>query len=145
MAGIDASRVINGTFGSVYINGEWQTNIYTLQADIELQKASIKLCGDRWEHTKVIGLKGTGKITGYKVTSDMIALNMPVTDNTKPPAKCEIIAKLDDPEAYGVERIRLSNVIFDKISMANFEAGKEATEELSFTFEGAELLDPITA
>jgi len=37
------------------------------------------------------------------------------------------------------------NVMFDKIQLADWEAGKEVNEEWAFTFEGYELLDPIEA
>ena len=51
--------------------------------------------------------------------------------------------KLYDPEAFGAERIRLKNVMFDNIDLANWESGKEIEEEWKFTFEEYELLDPI--
>ncbi len=142
---LDASRIINGTFGSVWMDGQWLTNFNHLEANVEVQKAEIKLSGDRWTRRKVTGLNGTGTISGFKVTSDLIQLMAPVADNTKGAVKTEIISKLADPEAYRYERIRLKNVMFDRIQLANWTAGENVTEEWPFTFEEFELLDPIVA
>lgn len=74
-------------------------------------------------------------MSGYKVTSDMIQRGF---------QKFNIIQKLDDPEAYGFERIELKNCMVDRIQLANWTAGEEVVEETPFTFEGYDLLDPIT-
>ncbi len=140
---LDASRVINGTFGSVWMDGAWLTNFNHLEASVEVQKAELKLSGDRWTRHKVTGLSGTGTVSGFKVTSDLITLTAPLGDNARGSVKTELISKLADPEGYGHERIRLKNVMFDKIQLANWTAGENVTEEWSFTFEEFELLDPI--
>ena len=66
-----------------------------------------------------------------------------VATSDQPSYRTELITELDDPEAYGAERIRLMNVMFDNIDLSKFESGKEIDEEWKFTFEGYELLDPI--
>lgn len=131
---LDASRVILGTYGQVFLGGVWQTNLNHLEANVETQKKELNLSGDNWVRHKKGPLKGTGTMSGFKVTSDMIRNGF---------AKTEIISKLDDPEAYGHERVRIMNVMPDKIQLANWTAGNEVTEEIPFTFEGYELLDPI--
>ncbi|GIO93190.1 MULTISPECIES: phage tail tube protein [Paenibacillus] len=133
---LDASRVIMGTYGQAYIDGVWQTHINKLEASVELEKRELKLVGNDWTVHKSGSKKGTGTMSGYKVTSDMIARGF---------TKFDIISKLDDPESYGHERVRLIRCMPDKIQLANWTAGEEVQEETSFTFEGYELLDPITA
>lgn len=133
---LDASRVILGTYGQVFIDGEWQTNVNHLEANVEIQKKELNLSGDSWIRHKKGPLKGTGTMSGFKVTSAMLQRGF---------GKFEIITKLADPEAYGNERIRLMNVMSDKLQLANWTAGEEIKEEISFTFEGYELLDPIVA
>lgn len=139
----DVSRAIDGTFGSVFREGSWLTNFNEMKAEVDIQKAEMKISGDRWVRHKVIGLKGIGSMTGFKVTSDLIALNAPMADNTQGSVKTELVSKLADPEAFGTERVRLIDVMFDKISLANWKAGDVVNEEWAFTFEGFELLDPI--
>ncbi|AWB45321.1 phage portal protein [Paenibacillus sp. CAA11] len=133
---LDASRVILGTYGQAYIDGVWQTHINKLEASVEMEKRELNLCGSDWKVHKSGIKKGTGTMSGYKVTSDMIRRGF---------TKFEIITKLEDPEAYGHERVRLINCSPDKIQLANWTAGEEVQEETTFTFEGYELLDPITA
>lgn len=133
---LDASRTILGTFGQVFIDGIWQTNFNHLEANVEIQKRELNLSGDPWVRHKKGPMKGTGTMSGFKVTSDMVKRGF---------SKFEIVSKLDDPEAYGHERIRLMNVMPDRLQLANWTAGEEVAEEIPFTFEGYELLDPIIA
>ncbi|HOV80757.1 MAG TPA: phage tail tube protein [Bacillota bacterium] len=133
---LDASRTILGTYGQVFIDGIWQTNINHLEANVEIQKRELNLSGDPWVRHKKGPMKGTGTMSGFKVTSEMIQRGF---------SKFEIVSKLADPEAYGCERIRLMNVMPDRLQLANWTAGEEVTEEIPFTFEGYEPLDPIVA
>lgn len=133
---LDASKTIFGTYGQLFADGQWMTNINHLEASVEVQKRELNLSGDLWVRHKRGPLKGTGTMSGFKVTSDMIRRGF---------NKFELISKLDDPEAYGFERIRLTNVMADKVQLADWTAGEEVKEEIAFTFEGYELLDPITA
>lgn len=131
---LDPSRAILGTYGKVFIEGRWQTNVNHLDASVENQKKELNLSGDPWVRHKKGPLKGTGTMSGFKVTSVMIQRGFD---------RFEIISKLDDPEAYGYERIRYMNCMADSLQLANYTAGEEVTEEVPFTFEGYELLDPI--
>ncbi|BFH65084.1 MULTISPECIES: phage tail tube protein [Paenibacillus] len=131
---LDASRVILGTYGQAFIDGVWQTNINKLEASVELEKRELNLVGNDWKVHKTGIKKGTGTISGYKVTSDMIQRGF---------SKFDIISKLDDPESFGHERVLLMRCMPDKIQLANWTAGEEVQEETSFTFEGYQLLDPI--
>lgn len=141
---LDASRVINGSYGEAWHEGKWLTNINKMSAEIEIEKEDIKRSGTRWKGKKVTGISGSGSISGYKVTSELIQKVSAVTNDRKTEYKTELISKLDDPEAYGYERIRLKNVSFDKIPLVGWEVGAIVEEEWPFTFEGYELLDPIT-
>ncbi|MDU2243167.1 MAG: phage tail tube protein [Paenibacillus sp.] len=133
---LDPGRVMMGTFGQIFIEGVWQSNLNHLEASVEAEKKELNLVGTDYTVYKLGRKKGTGTMSGYKVTSDMIARGF---------QKFSIIHKLDDPEAYGFERIQLSNCMVDKIVLANWTAGEEVTEETPFTFESYELLDPIVA
>ena len=54
-----------------------------------------------------------------------------------------IISKLDDPDAYGAERVMLTGVAFDDMTLADWEVGVTGKLESPFTFEGWELVDAI--
>lgn len=142
---MDVERIVNGSYGEMWQDGEHQQNVDNVTADVNIQKTSVKLSGDRWDHHKVVGLDGKGSISGYKVTSKMIQDHQWAEGPRGVPTKTEIITKLDDPEAYGHERVRLKNVKFDKVTLANWKVGEIVKEESPFTFTGYELLDPIEA
>lgn len=133
---LDPGRVIMGTFGQLFIDGVWQSNLNHLEANVEADKRELNLVGTEYTVFKLGRKKGTGTMSGYKITSDMIARGF---------RKFSIIHKLDDPEAYGFERIELVNCMVDKIQLANWTAGEEVVEETPFTFESYVLKDPIVA
>jgi hypothetical protein len=133
---LDASRTILGSYGQVFIDGEWQTNFNRLEANVEMDKKELLLSGDSWKRFKKGPLKGSGTMGGFKVTSVMLQRGF---------GKFEIISKLADPESQGFERIRLKNVLVDGLQLANWKAGEMVEEEVKFTFEEYELLDPIGA
>lgn len=139
----EVERIIDGSFGELWEEGQWQQNINGVTAETAINYAEIKLSGTRWTHHKVIGLSGTGTISGFKVTSKMIQDQAWAAGDRGIPTKTELISKLDDPGAYGSERVRLKNVKFDKVTLANWKAGEEVKEEIPFRFSGFELLDPI--
>ncbi|HEY4391091.1 MAG TPA: phage tail tube protein, partial [Paenibacillus sp.] len=122
---LDPGRIIMGTFGQIFIDGVWQSNLNHLEANVEADKRELNLVGTDYTVFKLGRKKGTGTMSGYKVTSDMI---------TRGFQKFSIINKLDDPEAYGFERIQLNGCMVDKIQLANWTAGEEVVEETAFTF-----------
>lgn len=141
MAGVDPSRTINGTFGSIYLDGKWLTNFTRCEIKDEYEWTELKLSGDRRTKHKLTGVKGSGTIFGYKVTSE---LQKALVDN--PTRSFEIISKLADPEAYGNERVRVSQVKFNTNVIANWETGKVIEEEWPFVYDSEpEFVDPIVA
>lgn len=142
---LDATKTINGSFGTCWHEGNWMTNVTGVEANIEIDKEEVKRAGTRWVGHKTMALTGTGTVSSYKITSQFAKLIAQVTDDTKAPYTTELIVKLADPESYGVERVRLKGVQFDTIPLVNYEVGSIVEEELPFTFAGFEYLDEITA
>lgn len=140
---LDDTRVINGSYGECHCEGNWLMNIYKMSADIEPSYGDVKKSGSRWTGQKLLGLKGTGSISGYKVTSELVQNVARITDDRKTEFVTELISKLDDPEAYGCERVRLKGVKFTKIPIAGWEVGSMVEEEWPFSFTGVEWLDEI--
>ncbi|MGC4375805.1 phage tail tube protein [Fictibacillus sp. Mic-4] len=140
---LDATRTINGSFGEVWHEGKWLTNVQKAEANVEIDKEEVNRSGTRWTGHKVTKLTGTGTVSGYKITSDFIQLIGSVGSDKGKPYVSELIFKLADPESFGAERVRLKGVQFDKIPLGNFEVGKLVEEELPFTFSGYDLLDKI--
>jgi hypothetical protein len=142
---MDAERIVNGSFGELWEDGVWQENINNTTATVTISKNALNLSGTRWQKHKVVSINGAGTVSGFKVTSKMIQANNWLASDRGIPVKTELISKLADPEAHGHERVRLKNVKWDEIQLANWTAGQEVEESTPFTFEGFELLDPIEA
>nr|WP_330372777.1 phage tail tube protein [Lachnoclostridium phytofermentans] len=54
-----------------------------------------------------------------------------------------IISKLDDPDAYGAERVVISNASFDDVTLADWEVAKKGSVEAPFTFTDYDFLDKV--
>lgn len=128
-------RAFYGSFSKMLLDGEWQTNISAVEATVEMSKGEMNVMGSNWTRYKKGQKAGSGSMTGYKVTSKMIQQGFD---------RFELIVALEDPESYGHERVRLMNCMADSISLANVTSGEVIEEETPFTFEGFELLDPVT-
>lgn len=133
---MNADRAFFGSFAKLLKDGEWMTNVHSIEAVVEMEKGELSIMGDNWTRHKRGQMTGTGSITEYKVTSDMIEQGF---------ERFELIISLEDPEAHGHERVRLMNCMVDAIQLAGVTAGEIIEYETPFTFEGFELLDAVHA
>lgn len=142
---LDSTRTIYGNFCEVWHEGQWVTNAQSVEATVEIGTQEITVAGTRWVGYKTTSLTGTGALNTYKINSDFIRLIGSIALEGGKPYVTELILKLDDPEAFGAERIRLKHVQFTTIPLGKFEAGSVVQEELPFTFTGYDLLDVIVS
>ena len=137
-------RVIAGTWGQVWLDGEQVAECYGAQAKVSADKEKVAMCGRLMDAHKVMGLSGTGSLKLHKVSSRMgQLLSQAMKDGSDP--RCTVISKLDDPDAYGAERVALYNVSFDDLTLMDWEAKQLGKVECPFTFEDFEYLDMIQA
>jgi len=133
---LDSSRVCSGTYGRVFKDGNEYPQVSECTIDVEIDMKEVPTVGSEWVGYKNGLKKGSGNLKGWKVTSEMIQQGF---------QKFELLTELNDPEAYGCERIRIKNCRFSKINLANFKPGEVIEEEMPFVFTGYELVDPIVA
>ncbi|MFS0841167.1 phage tail tube protein [Paenibacillus sp. 1P03SA] len=146
MGVLDASRIMNGSFGTVIdANGNWLTNVKSAEATVEINKEEVNRAGTRWVGHKVTSLKGSGTVTGYRVTTELIEAIGSIANDKKGAYVTEIRMKLDDPEAFGAMSVRLKGVQFDQIPLMKYELNSLVEEELPFTFAEYELMDKVKA
>lgn len=139
---VETKRIMNGTFGELWLDGDYVGEVYKAQAKVEFTKEEIKQCGMFFTDDKVVGCRGTGSLTMHKVNSRM-AIKMAQMIRDKKDVRCTLISKLADPDAYGAERISLSGVQFDDITLFDWEAQKPLETETPFIFTGYEYLDKV--
>lgn len=144
MTPLDSTRTISGGFGEVWQDGKWLTNFYEAEVKADVSYDKIKRAGTRKVGNKVGGIEISGSITGYKVTSELVKAAGQVVGDRNEPFVTELIFKLDDPQSYGTERIRVKGVQFTSIPFMNFSHGEVVTQELPFVAEDVEYLSEIT-
>lgn len=137
-----AKRVISGTWGEVWLEGEKVSECYALQAKITYNKEDVALCGQMCTDYKVKSYKGAGSLKMHKVSSRMGRLIGEKIRNGQD-VRFTIISKLADPDAYGAERVVLKNAGFDDLTLADWEADTLGKVEAPFTFSDYEYLDAI--
>lgn len=139
MTQMDETRVISGSFGGIYLNGELKGNFNHCEIKDDYEWTELKLAGGRRTKHKLVGVSGSGTISGYKVTSELQQTLL-----SDPTTQFQVISKLDDPEAYGNERVRVSKVKFTTNNIANWKTGEIIEEEWPFVFDDEpEFVDPI--
>ena len=143
---ITSDRVINGSYGELWIDGEKMAEVYGLDAHMEVLKAEVPICGiSSGVGKKFTGWNGTGSLRFNKVSSTFSKKQAEaIKEGT--PLVSTIISKLADPSVakYGHERLELRQVQFDTISLAQWEAGNLVQQEVPFTFEDFNFLNIIS-
>lgn len=139
-----AKRIISGTFGSIWLDGDEVGECYGVQAKFSFNKEKIALCGQMATDSKITSMEGTGSLRMHKVNSRMSALIGEKVSQGHDP-RFTLIIKLADPDAFGAERVALYNVSFDDETIADWEAGNVGKIEAPFTFTRREFLDIINA
>lgn len=137
-----AKRVISGTWGEVWLDSDKVSECYGLQAKVGFNKEDIALCGQMASDKKVTGIDCTGSLRMHKVNSRMAQVIGQYIRNGRD-IRFTVISKLNDPDAYGAERVVLKNVSFNDLTLADWEAKSPGKVESTFTFTDYEFLDMI--
>lgn len=137
---------ISGKLGECYANidGSMEEMIYLkkIEAKMEKQKKEINVLGYSGSKNKSAGWKGTGTATLYYMTSLFRRLAIEYM-NTGKDFYVDMFVVNDDPSSgAGRQKVWLKNVNFDGITLAMLDVDNtELNEEISFTFDGAELVE----
>lgn len=135
-------NVINGTYGEVWVDGDYMAEVIGLEAKVSLEKTDVNQVGTLAKGYKVTGIDCKGTLKMNKVSSYFIKK---LSNNLKKgkTVSVTIISKLADPDAFGAERVELLGCTFDELTLANWEAKKLGEESIAFTFTDWNLLDVI--
>lgn len=149
---INASHTINGSFGSLSIEGEEIANIMSVEGRAILNRRDIRLAGSRRTGYKAMDVRGEGTFTIYYMTSEFTrharsmfrargsASNLPDLHNLT------MSISLDDPEIIGEqsEELELYHVKLWEIPFG-FSVDDLVTRAIPFTFEDWDVPEEITA
>lgn len=139
---ITANQVLNGTYGTVWINGNLAANIKKFEAKLTLNYEQVDIANDPGEHQKFMGYSGAGTMTFNKVDSSIVAMMHEDILKGKIP-EIMMVGKLGDPQSIGAERVQFNEVTIDEIMLLNFEQKTVMEEEVPFKFASFKMLDLI--
>ena len=140
MSTIDsAKRVMSGTFGELWWDGELIAECDKFSAKYTQNKEEVNLARQKISDTKVMGGQGTGSFRFYKVYSRFRTYADAVLAGED--VRITFVSKLDDPDAYGAERVALYNVSLDEVPLVNWERKTIQRDEVPFTFTSHKFLE----
>jgi len=137
-----AKRILNGTFGQVWLDSDLVSECYGCKLAVKATKEKVHIAGQMAIDTKVTDIELTGSIKLNKCNSRMARL---IGDKIKSghDVRFTIISKVNDPDAYGAERVCVTGVSFDDLTIADWEGGKLSQTECPFTYTDYKFLDLI--
>lgn len=142
MQTFDHNKVIRGTFGKVWVDGERMSNVKSFEAKATIDYEDMDINGDFGQKKRYMGYSIAGTMTLHKFDSFIVnkyhkgVMNGNLPDMT-------IVAAVDDPTGYGAERVALYDVKLDEITLSKFENKTLTEEEVPFTAGSFEFLDLI--
>lgn len=140
MSKIDsAKRVMSGTYGELWWDGELIAECDKFSAKYTQSKEVVNLARQTVEDSKVMGSKGTGSFRVYKVYSRFRDYADAVQSGKD--VRGTFVSMLDDPDAYGAERVAIYNVSLDEVPLVNWERKTIQKDEVPFTFTSHKFLE----
>ena len=144
MEKVKSNKLINGTYGSVWVNNEKWLDVEEFEAKVSIDYEDVNMAGDPATHKKMIGWTGEGSLKVKKVYSRGAKLLADDVKKGKVP-DVSIVGKLADPDAFGSERVAIKEVTFTEFMLMQFAQKTIGSEELPFSFADYDPIDLISA
>ena len=137
------NKIIRGTFGKLYINNEVRADVKSFEAKITNNYEEIYVNGDFGRKRRYMGYAVSGTVTLHKVDSFALGLygDHP-KDGSLPDVK--MVTYITDPDAGGTQRVMLTDITFDEVTLAQFENNTVLEESIPFAAGGYEILETIS-
>lgn len=139
---MDKNKIIRGSFGAVWFDGQEVGSVKSFEAKITLDYEDVDIMGDLGKHKRYMGYSGEGTMTLHKIDSSIAKLIGDAIRNGNMP-DFTIVAKLDDPSAYGAERVELTGVTINELMALKFENKALREEEVPFSFSHYRFIELI--
>lgn len=136
------NKVFRGTFGKVWVDGERMSNVKSFEAKASIDYEDMNVNGDFGTKKRYMGYSISGTMTLHKFDSFILKKYQQGLMTGELP-DMTIVAALDDPTAYGAERVQLRDVLLDEVTLNKFENKTLTEEEVPFTAGSYEFLDLV--
>ncbi len=137
------NKIIRGTFGRVWVNGEMIANVKSFEAKISADYEDVHINGEFGVQKRYMGYSISGTLTIHKIGSGVLNLYGKGLMNGRLP-DVRIDAALADPDSAGAQRVVLYDVTFDEVTLAQFENHTVLEESIPFTAGSYEILETIS-
>lgn len=138
---ISPNTIFRGTDAEIHMEGQWLTNVTSVEASVEINQSEVNLLGSWWTGYRNMGLSGSGTLNGVFVNTDLLEKIGSITDGKE--FRTELVIKNVNPDVDKTYRVTLKNVVFTSIPLGNFSSGEIAEQEFPFTFSGYEINDKV--
>ena len=141
---MQAKQVFSGTFGSIWLDDQYVCECTGAQGKVTFNKETVAIPGKMMNDQKVMSVDGKGSLTMNKINSRMATLiGERIRDGID--VRFTIISKIADPDANGPERVRVTGVSFDDLTLFDWTHGTAGKVEAPFTFTDYQFLDLVEA
>lgn len=142
MKKFDRNKILRGSFGKVWLDDERMFNVKSYEAKVTLNYEEVDVNGDLGKHQRYLGYSIAGTMVlhkydttvGKKYADGIASGDLP---------DLSMVGALDDPTAYGAERVQLTEVTLDEVTLLKFENGTVTEEEVPFKAAAFKYLDTI--
>nr|DAL36177.1 MAG TPA_asm: tail tube protein [Caudoviricetes sp.] len=142
MKTFDHNKVFRGSFGKVWLDDEKLANVKSFEAKVSLDYEEMDVNGDLGKKQRYMGYSVSGTMVMHKYDSTILKkYKEGIVTGELPELK--IVSALDDPSAYGAERVALYDVTLDELALSKFENKGLVEEEVPFKAGSFELLDLV--
>ena len=115
---------------------------YGCQIKLSKTKEDVARCRTLVAGKKLTGISGTGTVRIYNATSRLIQAEAQALKNGQD-LRHTLISNLDDPDNPSNQRIYITGVSFDDLTLADWQAAAIGSVTAPFTFSDYEYLDQI--
>ncbi|WP_139491303.1 phage tail tube protein [Brevibacillus dissolubilis] len=130
---LEAGQIINGTWGKMFLDDQEIMEVKAVNCEVEAEFAQVNMLHTLDEHEKLIGLKGSGSFTVYKVNTGIAKDVIEQWKRGKNPY-FKIVFQLADPESEGFETAVIGKAWLSKLTLTQFEPKKLLEREFPFRF-----------
>lgn len=138
------TKIINGTYGRIWVDGELWAEVDSFEAKVTIQYEEVNFAMDGATYQKAIGWSGEGSMTIKKIYS-RVQRKMAADVRKGIYPRFEIVGKVEDPEAHGAERVAIHDVTISEFMLLKFEKKTLSSEEVPFKFSDYDPIDLIPA
>ncbi|GEC93510.1 phage tail tube protein [Brevibacillus brevis] len=142
MARNDSRKIVNGTYGRVWVDGELWAEVDSFEAKVTINSEDVTFANDPATYQKELGWAGEGSMTIKKIHSRVQRKMAADVKQGKYP-RFSIVGKVEDPGASGAERVAIHDVTISEFMLLKFELKTTGSEEIPFKFSDYEMIDML--